>query len=58
MTATTEDLIKEIKQLRAELKQMQGIVNSLVNIVIDMEGLDEDYDLAVPEHMENYPMYN
>lgn len=58
MTASTEDLINEIKQLRAELKQMQSIVNSLVNIVIDMEGLDEDYDLAVPEHLENYPMYN
>jgi hypothetical protein len=58
MTASTEDLINEIKQLRAELKQMQSIVNSLVNIVIDMEGLDEDYELAVPEHLENYPMYN
>ena len=58
MTASTEDLIKEIRQLRAELKQMQSIVNSLVNMVIDMEGLDEEYEIAMPEHGENYPMYN
>ncbi len=55
MTTTTEDLLKEIRELRAELRQMQSIVNSLVNIVIDMEDLDEEGGLAVPE---NFPMYN
>jgi hypothetical protein len=54
---TTEDLLKEIQQLRAELKQMQSIVNSLVNIVIDLGELDGDMELIFPEQ-DNYPMYN
>jgi hypothetical protein len=54
---TTEDLLKEIQQLRAELKQMQTIVNSLVNLVIDLGELDGDVELMFPEQ-DNYPMYN
>ncbi len=58
MTPTTEDLLREIKELRAELRQMQSIVSSLVNIVVEMEELDEDWILPMPEGMDNYPMYN
>lgn len=58
MTPTTEDLLREIRELRAELRQMQSIVSSLVNIVIDMEELDEEWILPMPEGLENYPMYN
>ncbi len=58
MTPTTEDLLREIRELRAELRQMQSIVSSLVNIVIDMEELDEEWILPMPEGLDNYPMYN
>ena len=54
---STEDLLKEIQQLRAELRQMQSIVNSLVNIVIDLGELEGDVELIVPDQ-DNYPMYN
>ncbi len=58
MTPTTEDLLREIKELRAELRQMQSIVRSLVNIVIEQEELDEEWILPMPEGLDNYPMYN
>ena len=58
MTPTTEDLLREIKELRAELRQMQSIVSSLVNIVIDIEELDDEWILPMPEGSDNYPMYN
>ncbi len=58
MTPTTEDLLREIKELRAELRQMQSIVSSLVNIVVEMEELDEEWVLPMPEGINDYPMYN
>jgi len=58
MTPSTEDLLREIRELRAELRQMQSIVSSLVNIVIDMEEVDDEWVLPMPDSGENYPMYN
>jgi hypothetical protein len=57
VTTTTEDLLKEIKELRAELRQMQTIVNSLVNLVMDIEELDEEGSLVIPDP-DNFSMYN
>ncbi|MCK4758085.1 MAG: hypothetical protein KAS67_06525 [Thermoplasmata archaeon] len=58
MSVTTEDLVREIRQLRAELQQMRTIVNSLVNIIVDVEGLDEETEMFIPDSSENYLMYN
>jgi hypothetical protein len=59
MKTTTEELLKEIRELKAELQQMRSIVNSLVNIVMEMEGLDEDVWGLLPDHLlDNFDMYN
>ena len=55
---TTDELLMEIRQLRHELQQMRNIVNSLVNIIIEVEGMDEDSDLLLPDNPDNYLMYN
>jgi hypothetical protein len=52
---TTKELVEEIRQLRNELKHMQEVVNSLVNIVMDFE--EEEYD-AVPTNQRFLDMYN
>ena len=52
---TTQELVEEIRQLRNELKHMQEVVNSLVNIVMDFE--EEEYD-AVPANQRFLDMYN
>ena len=44
---------------RAELQQMRGIVNSLVNIVMEMEGYEEEFEGLVPAQLlDNCEMYN
>ena len=44
MEKQNQELLEEIKQLRSELKHMQEIVNSLVNIVMEMESDVDEYD--------------
>ncbi len=44
MDKKNQELLDEIKQLRSELKHMQEIVNSLVNIVMEMESDVDEYD--------------
>ena len=58
MTVSTEELLREIRQLRAEMQQMRNIVNSLVSIIIDVEGMDEDTEMFLPDSTENFLMYN
>ncbi len=45
-----EKLIDEIQVLRTEVKQLKEMVNMLVEIVVDMEGDDDDFgvDFEVP----------
>lgn len=57
MATTTEDLLKEIRELRAELRQMQSIVNSLVNIVMDIEEMEGEGEIIIPDP-DNFSMYN
>ena len=45
MDKTNQELLDEIRQLRSELKHMQEIVNSLVNIVMEMESDTDEYDV-------------
>ena len=58
MTVSTEELLREIRQLRAEMQQMRNIVNSLVSIIIDIEGMDEETEMFLPDSSENFLMYN
>ncbi len=45
MDKNNQELLDEIKQLRSELRHMQEIVNSLVNIVMEMESDVDEYDM-------------
>ncbi len=57
MDKTTQELLNEIRQLRTELKHMQEVVNSLVNIVMEMDDGQEEYD-ALPTNQRFLDMYN
>ncbi len=59
MSVSTDELLMEIRQLRAEMQQMRNIVNSLVSIIIEIEGGDEESEMFLPDGAENnYLMYN
>ena len=57
MDKETKELLDEIKQLRSELRHMQEIVNSLVNIVMEMEADVDEYD-TMPSSQSYLDMYN
>lgn len=57
MDKTNQELLDEIKRLRTEIKHMQEIVNSLVNIVMQMETDVDEYD-ALPTSQSFLNMYN
>ena len=57
MDKTTQELLEEIRQLRTELRHMQEVVNSLVNIVMEMDDGPEEYD-ATPTNQRFLDMYN
>ncbi len=43
MTAkTTDDLVREVNELRTELRQMKELLNVLFTIVVEQEGEDEE----------------
>lgn len=58
MDKDTQELLDEIRRLRTELKHMQEVVNSLVNIVMVEydDGLEESVDL--PPGQRFLDMYN
>lgn len=49
MKKSTEDLVREINELKSELRQMKEIVGMLFNMVVESETDDEDDILAFPE---------
>ena len=57
MEKTNQELLEEIRQLRTELKHMQEIVNSLVNIVMEMDIEVDEYDM-LPSSQNYLDMYN
>ena len=57
MEKTNQELLDEIRQLRNELRHMQEIVNSLVNIVMEMEDDIDEYDI-LPSSQSYLDMYN
>jgi len=59
MTKTTEDLVREVDELRNELRQMKEIVGMLFNMVIDSEDEDdEDYPLIPETGSLDTPRFN
>ena len=43
MSKSNEDLAKEIRELKDELKQMREIVNMLFSIIVESEEEEDDY---------------
>mgnify|MGYP006875886007 CR=1 FL=1 len=42
MAKSTDDLVREINELRTEMKQMRELLNMLFTIVVDQEEGDEE----------------
>jgi hypothetical protein len=58
LDVTTQELLDEIRRLRSELKQMQEVVNSLVNIVmVEYDPGEEEYG-DLPPGQRFLDMYN
>ena len=49
MKKSTEDLVREIDELKSERRQMKEIVGMLFNMVVDSETDDEEDFLGFPE---------
>jgi hypothetical protein len=49
MKKSTEELVREIDELKNELRQMKEIVGMLFNMVVDSEADDEEDFLGFPD---------
>jgi hypothetical protein len=49
MNKSTDDLVREINELKSELRQMKEIVGMLFNMVVESETDDEEDFLGFPE---------
>ncbi len=61
MTKTNEDLVREINELRTEMKQMKEILNMLFTIVVESESDEEDDDdefSGYPAFIQDVPKFN
>lgn len=57
MAKTNEDLVREINELRTEMKQMKEILNMLFTIVVESdEGDDDEY--GYPGLTQDAPKFN
>lgn len=57
MAKSTDDLVKEINELRSEMKQMRELLNMLFTIVVEQEEDDED-DYGFPMLTQDAPSFN
>jgi hypothetical protein len=48
MTTTTEELAREVKNLKTEIGQMKEIVSMIFNLVIESESEDEEDYIGYP----------
>ncbi|MFQ6106336.1 MAG: hypothetical protein ACE5QF_01930 [Thermoplasmata archaeon] len=56
MSDETNELLEEIRRLRAELQEVRDIVNTLFNMVVEVE-LDEEFE-NFHDPRSNLSMYN
>ena len=57
MTKTNEDLVREINELKTEMKQMREILNMLFSIVVESDD-EEDEDYGYPGFTQDTPKFN
>jgi hypothetical protein len=57
MTKSNEDLIREINELKNEMKQMREVLSMLFSLVVESdETVDED--LGYPGFVQDIPRFN
>ncbi|MEW5936965.1 MAG: hypothetical protein AB1665_03990 [Candidatus Thermoplasmatota archaeon] len=55
MTDPTVELLAEVRRLREELRQVKEVVNTLVQMVMEMEEMDDDAPPPLPnQHFSLY----
>ena len=57
MTKNNEDLIREINELKNEMKQMREVLNVLFSLVVESDDGDED-DVEYPTFVQDVPRFN
>lgn len=56
MADQTAELLEEVRKLREELKQIKEVVNTLVQMVMEMEELDDESPPPFPGNQQ-FPHY-
>jgi hypothetical protein len=57
MAKTNEDLVREINELRSEMKQMREVLNMLFSLVVESDE-GEDDDIGYPGIVQDTPRFN
>jgi hypothetical protein len=57
MTKSNEDLIREINELKNEMKQMREVLSMLFSLVVESDEI-EDEDLGYPGFVQDTPRLN
>ncbi len=57
MTKSNDDLIREINELRNEMKQMREVLNVLFSLVVESDEGDDD-DIEYPTFIQDVPRLN
>jgi hypothetical protein len=57
MAKTNEDLVREINELRNEMKQMREVLNVLFSLVVESDEGEEE-DEGYPGIIQDMPRFN
>jgi hypothetical protein len=57
MTKSNEDLIREINELKNEMKQMREVLSMLFSLVVESDE-GEDEDIGYPGFVQDTPRFN
>lgn len=58
MSKSNEDLVREINELKNEMKQMREVLNMLFSLVVESDEGDDDEDIGYPGFIQETPRFN
>lgn len=58
MTKSNEDLVREIIELKNEMKQMREALNMLFSMVVESDEGDDEEDIGYPGIVQETPRFN
>ncbi len=58
MTKTNDDLVREINELKTEMKQMKEILNMLFTLVVEADSDEDDDEYGYPGLSQEVPKFN